>query len=282
MKDIFSVIKAEYTSMSRVEKSVADLILSDPQEFMSCSIAEVSRITAVSQGSINNFAKKFSDGGFAALKLTVAKCIPAYQNKPFSIITKSHSKKDAMTQKIAEYSAAFQNTFDVNSEAAIKNTVDRILSAKKIQLCGIFHSGIVAKDFCYQLVQMGIPATYVEDTLMSAVSAASLDEECVLIAVSSSGATKEIVDMAQIARKNRVPIIALTAHKTSPLTQISDEVLLSVSGELSISGRYTDIRISQMLIVDTLCAYIRSIIDEGGMEKYYKMREIISSHSIKD
>ena len=108
MKNIFTQLKVEYTSLSRVEKSLADLILTDPRRFITCSMAELSRAAGVSQGSINNFANKYSDGGFAALKLRVAECVPEYEEQPFAVVESEKGVRAAMELKIREAAAAWR------------------------------------------------------------------------------------------------------------------------------------------------------------------------------
>ena len=281
-QNVFTQIRSGYEFFSRVERCIADEILKNPKEVLNSSMAELSRKAGVSQGSINNFSKKFSSGGYAALKLRVAQCLSSQQENPFTNVDRSCGVKGAMALKINEMAAAFRSTLQINEEASLKRAVDRILQARKIEIYGIFQSGIVAKDFCYQLIQLGIPATFVEDTLMCAVSASMLDAQSLVIAISSSGRTKEIIDAVKIAQRNHVPVISLTADQFSPLAKMSNEALLSTSSDMSVSDRGYEIRMTQQLVLDTLCSYIRSMIDEDGSNHYYKLREIINSHSIQD
>lgn len=280
--NIFAQLKSEYPFLSRVEKSIADEILRAPGEFITCSMTELAEKAGVSQGSINNFAKKFSLGGFSALKLKVAASLTAHEEEPFEVIDSAKGVKAAMELKIKEDMAAFHNTLELNDEATLKGTVDRILAAKKIEVYGIFHSGIAARDFCYQLIQLGIPATFVSDTLMCAVSASMLDKDCLVVAVSSSGRTKEIIDAVEIAREGGAPVIALTCDRFSPLAALADEVLLTASSGISVSDKRDEIRLAQLLILDTLCSYIRSTIDAGDRAHYDRLAKITNSHSIED
>ena len=282
VKNIFTQLKTEYEYLTRVEKNLADLVLSDPQKVISCSMAELSRISGVSQGSINNFSKKFSSGGFAALKLRLAGCMAEYEDRPFAVVDKDCGIKTAMELKMQETVAAFRNALEINDEPVLERTAERIMAASKVELYGVFQSAIVAKDFCYGLIQLGIPAAFVEDSLMSAVSASMLDQNSLVIAVSSTGQTKEVIDAVTIAKNNGVPVICLTSNKSSRLAQMADEVLLAASSGVSISDRSDEIRMTELLLVDTLCSYIRSIIDTEGEKHYYKLKDIISSHSIKD
>jgi len=117
---------------------------------------------------------------------------------------------------------------------------------------------------------------------MCAVSASMLNENSLVIAISSTGSTKEIIDAVELAKNNNVPIVGITCNKFSPLAELSDYVLLTASSGITISDRGNEIRLSQLFITDALCSYIRSVIDKSGQNIYYKLQKIISSHSIVD
>lgn len=243
---------------------------------------EASRLTEVSQGSIYNFSKKFSDGGFPQLKLRIACNISSQQEIPFTVTDSSLGVKAAMELKIREITSAFKNTMSINSEEALKDAADQILKAKKVEIYGVFTSGIVANAFCYQLIQLGIPAVWVSDTLLCSVSASMLDSSSLVFAISSSGRTKDVIDAVQIAKKNGTPIVCLTSDKFSPLARLSDCTLLADSSGMSISDRSAEIRLSSLLVLDSLRAYLQSAIDASGDKHYYRLQEILSSHSIED
>lgn len=279
--NIFVKLRAEYEHLTRVEKNIADMVLENPREFMNLSMTELSERSGVSQGSINNFSRKFSEGGFAALKLKIAGELSDYEEKPFAVIDRKNNIKDAMAIKIKENLTAFQNTMEINEEAKLKAVVDQILVAKKIEIYGIFRSGIVAKDFGYQLVQLGIPAAFVDDSLMCAVSASLLDKDCLVIVISSSGRTREMMDAAKIAKKNRVPVVCLTSNPHSPIAKVSDHVLTIATSGISISDRNNEIILNELFLIDTLCSYIRSRIDAEG-KSYYKVSDILNLHNLHD
>lgn len=281
-QNVISEIRSQYDFLTKVEKSIADLILLEPKAFIKRSMAEISYELKISQGSVNNFAKKFCPEGFSALKLQIAACPAEKLPVPFSIITPENSAKSAMRLKIEENIAAYENTLRANSEEVLLGTVEYILGARRVDVYGVYHSGIVAKDLSFQLMRLGIAANFVEDTLMCSVSATMLDEKDLVIAITSSGRTKEIIDAAKIAKENGTPIIAVTSNKFSPLAQLSDITLITASSGMSLSDRTDEIRHSQLFVLDTVCAMLRTRIDAGSRENYYKLSSILNSHSIDD
>ena len=267
---------------STVERKIADVILKDPKKFITYSISELAEVAGVSQGSINNFSQKLIGAGFAALKLQLAGQLPHYLEKQFNLAEAGDGVRDILKKNQSEMASAFQNTINLNDEETLKRVVDLILRAKRIEIYGIYRSSIVAMDLYYQLLQLGLSASFVSDVLMCQVSAARLEEEDLVIAISSSGRTKDILDTVKVAKSNHVPVICITSDREAPLVKLSDEALFSVSSGNSISNRMDEIRLSQMFLTDSLSSYIRYKIDETGEKRYFKVAEMISAHSVYD
>lgn len=279
---LLSELRSNQHHLSTVEKKIARAILADPRAFITYSMSDLATAVQVSQGSIINFANKFSGGGFPKLKLQIAAELREFEQQPFSAVAENDSVRDVLDKTIQGTGQAFRHTLELNSEQALQKVVARILRARKVEIYGVFRSAVVATDFYFQLLQLGIPASFVSDVLTCAISASMLSEDSLVIAVSSSGKTKDVIDAVKAAKANNVPVVCITSHKTSPLAQLSDEVLISAPSGISIGGMSTEIRQSQLLLTDAICAYIRSSIDADGQNTYFALQEILNSHNVKD
>ena len=278
-KKLLQTLHSNMEFFSGVEKKIAAVILKDPKAFIALSLTDLSERAEVSQGSIVNFARKFSGGGFPALKLQIASELSDYEPLPFNAVTKE-DRPQAVFEKVTDgIEAALKNTAALNDEETFERVVAKILRAKKVEIYGIFRSAVVATDFYYQLIQLGIPATFVSDVLTCAISASMLDQDSLVIAVSSSGRTKDIIDVVQTAKANGVPVVCLTSNPVSPLATLSDDVLIACGGS-SVSEAQSEIRFSQMYLTDAICSCLRSKIDEDGEKRYFELRNIITSHSV--
>lgn len=281
-RNLLSELQVNKYYYSNVEQKITEVILKDPKTFITYSIGELSEIAGVSQGSINNFAKKLVGTGFAGLKLLLAQQLPRHGEKQFNVAEAGDEIKDIMAKNRTEMATAFQNTIELNREETLQRVVDLILKAKKIEIYGIYRSSIVAMDLYYQLLQLGLHAAFVSDVLMCQVSSALLNREDLVIAISSSGRTKDILDCVKIAKGNQVPVVCMTSNPEAPLAKLSDEAIFCASSGNSISNRMDEARLAQMYLNDSLCAYIRYKIDETGEKRYYKMAEMINAHSVYD
>ena len=280
--NIFKEITVNIDYYSGVERKIAEMILENPQEFISISTSELSKRAGVSQGSINNFAKKLTGSGFSGLKLQIARSIPEYEKKPFNIVESGDRFGDVCRKTAEDISMALENTAGINSDEKLEKAAKLIMKAGKTEIYGIYQSGIVANDFNFRLIQLGLPSVFVSDVLMCSVSASMLGRDDLVIAVSSSGQTNDIIDAVKIAGENGSKILGITSNKNSMLAKMSDVCLISAPGGASISNRMEEIRYSQLFLIDCLCSYIRHKIDKTGDRQYFRLRNILNSHSIDD
>jgi DNA-binding MurR/RpiR family transcriptional regulator len=268
--------------MSSAEGKIARIILSDPERFTKYTLGELSLSAGVSQGSIINFAKKHTGGGFPELKLAVATAIYAERERPFSLVESNDSMKTVLRKTADGICKGLRNTVELNGSESLKRACNIILEAKKVEIYGIFRSAVVATDMYYQLIQLGLHANFVSDVLTCAVSASQLDPDSVVVAISSSGQTRDVIDAVKLAKENGVPIVAITAHTDSPLAALADVTLAACPAGNAISEHANQVRSSQLAIVDAIVSEIRSTVDSNGSGIYSRVSEILSMHSVRD
>ena len=267
-------LKSNLAFMSGVEKKIACIILEDPKKFTSYSLMELSELSGVSQGSIINFANKFVGGGYPELKLNVAACVPSGE-KEFSDI------EDGFKRRVLSVGAALQNTLNVNVQGDVYKVAEKILAAKKVEIYGVYRSAVVATDFYYHLLELGIPANFVSDVLTCAVSASLLSKDSLVVAVSSSGRTKDVIDAVRLAKANGVEVVCITANKNSPLAKLSDYII-TVCSSGNETGFAEEVRLSQLVVTDVICEYIRNKLSALGKTDNETMTKILNLHNVND
>lgn len=268
--------------MTKTERKIAEIILCNPAQFITHSLAELAAKAGVSQGSIINFSKKYVDGGFPDLKIMVSACLGTFSENPMEVVSGSDSISDALNKNAASFQSAHGLTAALNDEETLMQAVQMILDSSKIEIYGVFTSAAIATIFYYQLLQLGIPVTFVGDILTCSMTAVMLDKSSLVIAISSSGRTRDIIDAAKHAKDNNVPIIAITSNAASPLAKLADNVLIASPGGTSINNSPMEVHTSMLLLIDTICSYIRSRSGEEAKKRYRKLATILSSHNVEE
>lgn len=272
--NLLNQIKSNIDFLTTAERKIAQIILDNPAEFATYSMTELARIAKVSQGTIINFSKKFGGGGYPALKRLASECCVDSKQQYDGTMRFAN----ALLRTTIDLQDSFELTVDVNLEETLQEVAMKIANAKKVEIYGIFRSAAVATDFYYQLIEIGIPASFVSDILTCAVSASMLDDESLVIAVSSSGRTKDVIDAVKNAKANGVPVVCITSNRNSPLAKLSDYVLVACSKNRS----ETEVRASQLLLTDAICSLLRSDMNDADRRKCLKLKEILNSHSVND
>ena len=281
MANILSEITALLPLLHGVEADIASFIVKDPKKFTEYSLKELSSLASVSQGSIVNFSNKYAGGGFPSLKLKIAEALSTYVKAPPDVRGDGGSVISALISNNQNTAKALRNTEVLNSNENLLSAVKLILDAKRVEIYGVYRSASVATDLCYQLLQLGIYATFVSDVLTSSVSAAMLDKDSLVIAISSSGKTKDVIDAVKIAKENAVPVIAITSNKSSPLAKLADTTLIAAMSGEGEAIMANEIRMSQLALIDALVDYLSEVMDRDG-RSYSKIKHIITSHNVED
>ena len=256
--------------MSAVESKIADVILEDPVGFSSISLWEFANRASVSQGSIINFANKFCDGGFSRLKQLMK------QTEPES----GDLHGQALISTAKNMTEALLNTAAVNGEDKIFEAAERLNSARKVEICGLYRSAAIATDFYFRLLELGVGAGFVSDVLTCAVSASLLGKGDVLFAISTSGETRDIIDAVRLAKENGAYIISITANRNSPLALVSDLVFTAACSDSAPIGDSTEIRVAQLAITDAICSYLENMDDRAKRKP--RVKELLKLHSVRE
>jgi 6-phospho 3-hexuloisomerase len=150
-------------------------------------------------------------------------------------------------------------------ESEIDGMVESIEGADRVFLLGAGRSGLVARAFAMRLVQLGLTAYVVGESITPAMTNRDL-----LIAVSGSGETTSIVSAAGIAKGVGSRILTVTSYVESGLGRISDQVV-RVQGRTKIDverdplrnqieGRHTSLTPLGTLFEDTVMIFFDGVI----------------------
>ncbi len=123
-----------------------------------------------------------------------------------------------------------------------------------VVLTGVGKSGHVARKIAATLASTGTPAFYIHPTEASHGDMGMITAKDCLIALSRSGETKELADMLGFCKRRAIPLIAITANKTSTLAKAANHILLlpDTPEACAITGAPTTSTTLQMALGDAL------------------------------
>jgi len=100
---------------------------------------------------------------------------------------------------------------------------EKLLATKgKIVVTGMGKSGHVAKKIAATLASTGSPAFFVHPGEASHGDMGMITSQDIVIAISNSGASSEVVSLLPLLKRLKAPIIAMTGRANSPLGEAAD------------------------------------------------------------
>ena len=242
--------------LSKSEKWIALSVLNNPSKVINQSITSLASDAGVSLPTVNRFCKKLGFEGYPAFKIQIAQEI----TNTNELLDRFNVDKDT-PEVVKTVMADIQSTIvsvgqNLNPEAIDKAT-DFLASAQSITFFGLGGSGPVALDAQHKFFRFGVPVVAHTDYINQRMIASMMKEGDLLVLISFTGRTTEIVETAKVAKKNGVKTIALTSEN-SPLAKLSDVVLhIHTHLENNLHIPMTS-RLAHLAIIDILSATVQA------------------------
>lgn len=213
---IVPLIEANYERFTSVEKLVADYFISNTanQSFSSKEMAE--RIH-VSESSLSRFAKKLGYSGYREF---------LYNYRP-ALRGGAQGVGKTSSEVLSAYQELLGKTYNLIDEAQIARVAEKMRDKRRIFLYGFGSSGLAAQEFKLRLLRLGLDAEAVTEFHELVMNEARLTGDCLVIGISLSGATREIIDAMREAAKKGASTVFVTSGNGGGLQEMFDEVVFT-------------------------------------------------------
>ncbi|MEH7301364.1 MurR/RpiR family transcriptional regulator [Neobacillus drentensis] len=250
------MIKSIYQSLTKAEQKAADFVLANADETIYSSVTLLAEKARVGETSIIRFCRKLGFKGFQDFKLSIAQDLVNPTEQVHGQIQETDSI-ETICKKITSHNvSALNDTTNLLSKKELMKATEALINARKIYFFGLGSSGITATDAKYRFMRLGFNADCATDAHIMAMNASLVNKEDVVVGISSSGSTKDLVESVKVAKDNGAHIIALTNHAKSPVTLLGDTVLVAASKETPFHGGAFASKIAQIHVLDLLSTTI--------------------------
>ncbi|NMB24850.1 MAG: MurR/RpiR family transcriptional regulator [Firmicutes bacterium] len=249
---IQSQIRNLYSSLRPSERKVADFLLESPDKVIYLSISECAERCNVSETTIIRFARLLGLSGYQELKIELAKTSVAPSSGLSEEITPDDTMSEAITKALQANAGAIMDTLGIMDLDNLERAIQAMLRAKRVLICGFGTSGIAGQYLAYKLLRTGIEVLWYPDFHLQLMSTTVLKPHDIVVCISFSGSTKQVLELAELVQSEGIKVISITNYRRSPLAKHSDILLLTCSNENPfMSGAAASI-IAQIAIIDAL------------------------------
>lgn len=254
-------VKIQYEHFSKAEKKIADFLMENPDHILPLYITELAEKCGTSEATVVRFAKRLGFEGYQQLKIAIAQ---EAETRPINEnITPSDSASDIFTKVCDDIYCSLEKTKKAIDGDSLEKCCKEILSSDNILVCGLGNSASVAADASHKMFRLGLNAHAYTDNHMQAIAAAHTDKNSVVIGISHSGQSKDIVQAMRLAKQKGATTIAITNLGKSPIDKVSNIILHTDSDETNYRILGLSSRIAQLAIIDAIYSYLVCRLDNA-------------------
>lgn len=227
--------------LSKSEQKIASYITEHPEQARRASSRELAMATGTSNSTLTRFCQKLGYRNFIEFQtLLSAESVP--EKVP----------EQTLQKIVCYYNDVLTAASQLTDAKSLDAFVARIHQANKIVIFGLGSSGLTASEFNMRLVQMGFTSSAMTDTFLMRVQSSLFSPKDLVIAVSNSGETPEVVSACRIAKSVGAQVGLLTQRNQTELAQIADTVLYA--GDIHQTGDrlFINSQMPLMFLIDAI------------------------------
>ena len=269
----FKATKSDKVLIKYIKENIEDVFYK--------SISQISKESGIGEATITRFSKKMGYSGLQDFKVTLAREISGLKNR--KIINRSIENDEGVMESARKLFNSniriLENTFNIIDGNDIEKATDMIINAKKVFFIGIGYSGMTAEDSNYKFSRIGFNCMSLDSSHNMIMMASLMDEDDVIVAISHSGETDEIIKTVNIAKSNGASVISVTEDKSSRLRDISDVNLGYFSGESILETGSISSKLAQFFIIDLVYTQVVKEKSAEVVERKIKTTDAIKLYN---
>ncbi len=283
---MLDTIASSIDRLRRAEAAVARIVLAAPHAAVRASLAQLAGKAGVSEPTVLRFCRTAGFGGFHEFKIALAQHLAASAareeagDRPTPLV-RDLSPNDSVasaTEKVLNRSIdALVRLRSRLDTAALERAAGVMAGAQRVQIVGVGASGTVALDAHHKLFRLLPQVTASTDAHLQAMAAATLGPGDALLAISKTGTSDEIFDVANIARDGGATVIAITASAT-PLAERADiRLTVDVDEDTAVHTPMVS-RLAQLALIDALTVAIGLQALPGLDRRLARIKAVLAGH----
>ncbi|MBK1842522.1 SIS domain-containing protein [Azospirillum sp. YIM B02556] len=283
--DILGEIRRLRTGLKRSEGRIADLVLADPRRVLDLNVTSLAQAAAVSEATVVRFCRSVGCAGFPDFKLRLAgsqardalRC-EGLRGTPY--VSQDVAPGDdvgTLARKIFSSSAAaLTAASDALDDEALDRAIALLADAPRVLCVGTGGSSALAQDAAHKLLRFGADAQPCADPVLARMLLVNMAAGGVLLALSNTGRSGTINELAAAARAQGTAVVAITAPR-SPLAAMATVII--ASRPVEDTEMYTPMasRLVHLTLIDVLSTGVALRLGDPAVRQLAKVKSAINA-----
>ncbi|MDO4774312.1 MAG: MurR/RpiR family transcriptional regulator [Aerococcaceae bacterium] len=270
-------IKKSLPDCTPVETQLAEYILNNRSAVIHYSAQLLAKKSNTSAATVVRYAKKLGYKGFQQLKIDLAK---DNSEQEVSFDDMILEEDDTLTLVKKSYSSnlkTLEQTYNLINVEHLSSAIHLLTQAETIYLVGVGGSSIICEDLMHKLTRINKKVIFHQNFHIFLHNLTYIKPKDVLIAVSYSGETPEIINAVKFANAAHAPVVAITQFRKNTLAKLADILLNTASEEKEMRLGAISSRFSSLILSDLLYLGLAKQNIDDTTAKILETRQIIKN-----
>ena len=206
----------------------------------------------MAEATVFRFCRALGFEGYHEMRIALAQA-----NATGALVNQHVPEPDADTATLCEHASALlmttiNGTQNNLSPEAVDKASELMHKARQVYCLGQGGSMYIANDICARFACISTKFRTAGDSHMQAIAASLMGPEDVVVFVSYSGATRDMMDSLHLARENGAKVILLTHYSDAPGAALADVVLLCGAKESPLDSGSMPVKLAVLFVANVL------------------------------
>jgi DNA-binding MurR/RpiR family transcriptional regulator len=190
--------------------------------------------------------------------ISVDEAISSNERNNISDITPGDSVEIIANNTCKNHIKTLRDCLAITDIAAMEKAVEHMVKAKRVDFYGVGSSGLVALDAQNKFLRINKTSMSALDPHLQMLYSSTLTKDDVVVLISYTGETKDILNTLNIVKELGVTSIAITRYGGNSLSENADIALTTISNETFMRSGAMTSRIGQLYLIDVLYTSVAS------------------------
>ena len=257
--NFWELLQQRQGQLTRSGHAVADYLLQHADEAQYLSISSLARECNVAEATVFRFCRALGFDGYHEMRIALAQA-----NATGTMSSQRELQPGASTETLFEHASArlftaINGTQNALSAEAVDEAARMLREAKQVFCFGQGGSMLLANDICARFPSLSTKFRTSGDSHLQLLTASLMNEADVVLFVSYSGATRDMMETLRTAKAAGAKIILLTHYEDSPGASLADVVLRCGAQESPLDSGSIPIKVAVLYVGEVLV--LRYILD---------------------
>ena len=247
----WEMLRAKRDSLTKSGAIVADYLMQHAEDAQYLSISSLANECGVAEATIFRFCRSLGFQGYNEMKIALAKATAT------ATPTVAKLEPGADTQLLITHAyntavEALNGTRNMLDADAIDRAATLLQRARQVYFFGQGGSQVLAGDIWARFSMLSTKFRTAGDSHMQAITASLMGPEDVILFISYSGCTRDMMDTLHLAKENGAKVILVTHYADAPGAVLADVVLLCGAKENPLDSGSVPAKLAMLFVANVL------------------------------